>query len=338
MSAFNISNGSDDVCEFTSGSPFPTWLTKLQTIFLILSLFSSLLLNAPFTLVVIISKLFQQRDAMISLVLTISNICYSVITNIPSMASVINGQWPFGKPLCYTIGTINFFLALLRHVVLLALTVDRFGSVMYPFHYPRHSTKAMAVIFAIGSLYCAAVSLGFDAHFAGCYNFDENAHCCRCFANCSEIWCNIYYFLLVLITVSFGVVVPFVLSCLMFCKANKHRQRIACGNESGTFGNVERVSSDAITYRSQDRRAVVTLLLLIASIVVFSLPYIIFAGAHVPVRPGSPASLIALLVGDMYLLIPTVNAIVVWRNRDIKESAMTLYKRMRNMFVQCVSK
>ena len=68
MSAFNSSNGSDDACEFTSGSPLPTWLTTLQTIFLILSLFSSLLLNTPFTLVVIISKLLHQRNAMISLV------------------------------------------------------------------------------------------------------------------------------------------------------------------------------------------------------------------------------------------------------------------------------
>ena len=109
------------------------------------------------------------------------------------------------------------------------------------------------------------------------------------------------------------------------------------GNELGTFGNVERVTSDAIIYRSQDKRAVVTLILLLASIVGFSLPYIIFAGAHVPVSPGSPAFLIALLVGDMYLLIPIVDAIVVWRNRDIKESAMTLYKRMRNMFVQYAS-
>lgn len=241
-----------------------------------------------------------------------------------------------------TIGTMNFFLALLRHVVLLALTVDRFGSVMYPFHYPRHSTKIMALIFAIGSLNCAVVSLGFDVHFAGCYNIDEDVHLCRCFTKCdSGNLCQLYVYFLVLEVVIFNLMVPLVLTTLIFCKAKKHRQQIACGRETGTFGNVQMIhvsSAGATRLTSEDSRAVVTLVLLFISIVVPSLPYIIYGGAEVTGREVSLPSAIVLLLIDLHLLVPTADAIIVWRNRDVKESAMRMCRKILNTYIQYASK
>eukprot|EP00731_Ephydatia_muelleri_P001979 Em0001g1979a len=330
MSAFNRNNGSVDFCEFNPELLLPTWLTPLQLIYLILSLFSSLLLNASFTIIAIMYKPLHQKDTMINLVLTISNICYNVVANIVSIASLTSGRWPFGKSLCYVSGMMILFLALLRYTFLLAITVDRFGSVMYPFRYPRQSTKVVAAVFTIGGLFCAVVALAFGEHSVGCYNFDQYTQRCRSFASCSEIWCHVYISLVVLIIVAFGVVVPFVLSCLLFCKAKKHRQRIACGSEMGTFGNVQMVgSAGATTVTSEDdRRAVVTLVLLLTSIVGLTVPSILLDALFAGMLPGSPASLIGQLIFDLYNLIPTADALIIWRNRDVKERAMYLCRRI----------
>lgn len=97
MSTFNTTNGNVDACEFNPA---------LQAIFLVLSLFALLLLNVPFAIIAIMHKSLHQKNTMITLVLTIFNICYSVFYNIPSIASVASGQWPFGEPFCYASGTM----------------------------------------------------------------------------------------------------------------------------------------------------------------------------------------------------------------------------------------
>ena len=95
----------------------------------------------------------------------------------------------------------------------------------------------------------------------------------------------------------------------MFCKAKKHRQRIAaCGSEMGTFGNhdaVETEGSGTATLTSEDMRAIVTLALLLASILGLTVPYVLFYALSgiIYIRPGSPASLIAILIIDLYQLV-----------------------------------
>ncbi|KAL5502586.1 hypothetical protein EMCRGX_G009386 [Ephydatia muelleri] len=149
-------------------------MTALQTIFLVSVFIVSLILNVSFTAIVIVHKALHQEDIMLNLVLTVTNICFSALSNIPNIASVVNGGWPLGKVFCYVDGTMNFFLAISRHAFLLAITMDRFGLVMYPFSFRRHRSKTAAVILLVGVLYSAAVSIVFNANVVGCYNFDQN--------------------------------------------------------------------------------------------------------------------------------------------------------------------
>ena len=168
MEASNNTNGSD-LCEFISGSQLSTWLTVFQTIFLILSFLASLLLNASFTFVVIIHKALHQKDVMINLVFTVSNILYSVVTNIPTISLVIHGGRSLDIPACYTFETMSYFFGLLRYAFMLAITVDRFGAVMYPFQYTKHSMKVAAFIITTGSLNGAIVSI--CIHLIQCESF-----------------------------------------------------------------------------------------------------------------------------------------------------------------------
>ena len=163
----------------------------------------------------------------------------SLLTFLTSHAAVIYGGWPFGKPFCYAIGTVHYFLVLLRYIFVLAITVDRFGAVMYPYRYPQHSTKVVAAIFTVGSLFGAVSSLVLDANIAGCYNFDKSSQICTFLYDCSGVWCRVYVTLHILTVASFGIVAPLILNILMFHKAKNLRSTVACG----TIGNVQMVDS-----------------------------------------------------------------------------------------------
>ena len=275
---------------------------------------------------------------MINLVLTASNICAVVVAFLPNIAALINGGWPFGKPFCYAIGTAIYFLVQLRYIFVLAITVDRFGAVMYPYRYPQHSTKVVAAIFTVGCLYGAVSSLVLDANVAGCYNFDGSAQICTFRYDCSEVWCYVYVILHLLTVVTFGIVAPLILNILMFHKAKNLRSTVACG----TIGNVQMIdpygSTDKRSSQLQDMRAMVTVALLFTAIIGLTLPYFTFVFAksiHVlnfDAAADSPASFIAILLRDVYVLVPVADALVVWRNTEVKECALSLCKRMYKVF------
>ena len=335
MEALNGTNVTD-ICVFTSGSPLPTWLIVFQTIFLVLVTLLSLLLNVSFTIVVILHKELHQKEMMINLVLTASNICGAVFVFLPNIASLINGGWPFGKPFCYVIGTAIYFLVLARYIFILAITLDRFGAVMYPYRYPQHSTKVVAAIFTVGCLFGAVSSLVLDANVAGCYNFDGSAQICTFRYDCSEVWCYVYVILHLLTVVTFGIVAPLILNILMFHKAKNLRSTVACG----TIGNIQMVdphgAAEIRSSQLQDMRAMVTVALLFTAIIGLTLPYFTFVSAksilNFDVVADSPASLVAILLRDLYTLVPVADALVVWRNTEVKERALSLCKRMYKVF------
>eukprot|EP00731_Ephydatia_muelleri_P006392 Em0003g640a len=325
MEAFNGSNNSD-ICEYTPGSPLPTWMAALQTIFLVSVFIVSLILNVSFTAIVIVHKALHQEDIMLNLVLTVTNICFSALSNIPNIASVVNGGWPLGKVFCYVDGTMNFFLAISRHAFLLAITMDRFGLVMYPFSFRRHRSKTAAVILLVGVLYSAAVSIVFNANVVGCYNFDQNGQLCLFKVDCSDIWwCYSFNVLAWFVVYFFGVVVPFILTAIMFYKAQKIRTAVACG----MIDRVEIGGPGPTEIRSPDTRAVMTVALLFGSIAGLTTPYLalLFAKITLPFD----TSVVEILIGDLYTLVPIADALVVWRNRDVKECAIAACRRMRQV-------
>lgn len=317
MDAVNETNGSD-VCEFTTGKPIPTWLTVLDSLFLITVLCISLLLNVSFTIVVVVSKSLHHMEMVNNLILTVSNICYSIVANTSSFAAVTSGGWPFGKPFCYVAGATSLFLSLLRYTSLLAITADRFGSVMYPFHYPRIGAKLLVVTLILGGLCCILVPLGFLVNLTGCFNFDQATQACIFEMLCHEIWCKLYLIFLTFVIVFFGVVLPLVLNAIMLYKAKKHRRAIALNGSAET----QHFSvNDAM-------RAVVTVALLFASVFLLTLPYASLETASLLFGVDKTNYLVSLLFNDVYTLIPVADALVVWRNREVKKCALSLCKRI----------
>ena len=122
--------------------------------------------------------------------------------------------------------------------------------------------------------------------------------------------------------------VPLILNIIMFHKAKKLRTTVACG----TIGNVEMVTPGSAETRSQDIRAMVTIALLIASVVGLTLPLTIFIALSSLIPGFDATGLAATLATDLYILVPVVDALVIWRNRDVKECAMSLCRRTCKVF------
>ena len=159
----------------------------------------------------------------------------SVLTSTHGFAAAIVGARRLGKPLCYTFGTINYCAVLLRFTCVLAITVDRFVTVMYPFRYSRHRTKVAAIIFIVGGLHSVVSPLVFDTNLVGCYNLDPSGLTCMPQISCKGIYCYAFIILQAFIILSFGIVTPMVLNIVMFYKAKKLRTSISCG----TIGDIE---------------------------------------------------------------------------------------------------
>ena len=153
--------------------------------------------------------------------------------------------------------------------------------------------------------------------------------------DCHETWCYVYSSVQAVIVFSFGIVAPLILNIIMFHEAKKLRTTVACG----TIASVEIVGPGDDETKEQNIRAMVTIALLLAAIVGLTSPYVIFVATKAvlgfDVAPGSPASVIAILAFDLYALVPTVDALVIWRNRDVKACVKPFCRRMWNTFKHC---
>ena len=243
----NTSYGTNysDNCEFTTVSPLEKRLMVFQTVFCILSLLSSLLLNVSFTVIVVVHRaLREQKELIICLVLTVSNICFSSIFSAFYLPSVINGEWPIGRTWCGVVGTILFFIPLQRFTCVLAITVDRFCGIFYPFRFPHHRSKVAAVIFTVGGMHSVISPLLFNFNSFGCYNFKH--FLCIPYVICSNALCYNLIILQVLMIISSGILAPLILNIIMFYKAKKLQSTVACR----TISNVDITAGTGTTQAS----------------------------------------------------------------------------------------
>ena len=333
MDTSNSTNYSD-LCEFFTASPFSTWLAALQVTFLILSLLVSLFLNASFTIIVIIHKELHQKNAVINLVLTVSDICYSVVRFVFEITPVISeGRWTLGTQSCYAAGAIEFFFALLRFTFILTFTVDRFGGIMFPFKYPRQSTKVTAVIFAVGSVYSVGTSLVLAVNAFGCYSRHQVEHQNGCKSTTPRCLCSVYNILQAFTIFLLGLVVPLILNVVMFYKAKKLRN--TADGTCGSIGNVT-IGDSGEARRKQDIRVMVTIALLLSSVVGLTLPRVALltakGGGRIDVTSSPFLALLDILLSDLYGLAPIADALVVWRNTEVKECTKSLYRRVHKIF------
>ena len=315
------------MCTFTKGSPLPTALTVFEGAFLVLTFAANMVVNVLFTVTVVTQRALHQRDLVLNMFLAVLHIVYGFVANATHLTSLITGVWVFGKPACYIEGNAVFFISLMRYVLVLAITVERFGVVMYPFKYPLQGTKVITTVILIGSLLCLMISALFDidARF-GCYNFDPSFHDCFIQMNCKTPGCYFCIMAAITIITLFGVIVPFIMYAVLCRQANKFRRSsVTCGSLEPAATNARATSSAPVS-----QQAVVTGLLLLVSVVVLSTPLQLYFAARTILHIDTSlekVSVIAVLLGNLYYLIPIADGLVAMQNRDFKSRLATVCSR-----------
>ena len=326
-----------DVCKFTTGSPLPTALTAFESVFLIATFITGIVVNVFFTVVVISQKALHQRDLVLNMLLAVLHIIIGLVANLSHLISLITGSWVFGMPACYLVGNAIFFIGLMRYVLILAITVDRFGVVMYPFKYPQNAKKVIAVVILIGTLFSLMLTLVFNLDTEiGCYNFDHSFHSCFIQINCTTTGCYVFAAASMFVIALCGVVLPSILYAIIFRKAMKMRQssRLTCGSlEHGraVFTQSSSTKSSSTKSSSASLEPVVTGALLLLSLVVLATPLQLYFAAKIFAHIDyslAEVSIFAVLSGDLYYLIPIADGLVVMRNREVKACLAAMGKKL----------
>ena len=327
---FNVS--VIDVCTFTNGSPLPTALTSFQGSFLIVTLIASIVVNVFFTVVVISQKALHQRDLVLNMLLAVLHIIIGLVANLSHLISLITGSWVFGMPACYLVGNAIFFIGLMRYVLILVITVDRFGEIMYPFKYPQHAKKVIAVVILIGTLFSLMLTLVFNLDTEiGCYNFDHSFHSCFIQIQCKTAGCYAFAMASLSVIALFGVGIPSILYAIIFRKAMKMRRslRLTCGSlEHGHSTNTTVKSPDS---SSASLQPVVTGVLLLVSLVILTTPLQLYFTVRIFIQIDTSleqVSTFAVLSGILHYLIPIADGLVVMRNRNVKACLAAMGRKL----------
>ncbi|KAL5509489.1 hypothetical protein EMCRGX_G004876 [Ephydatia muelleri] len=304
---FNVS--AIDVCTFTNGSPLPTALTSFQGSFLIVTFIASIVVNVFFTVVVISQKALHQRDLVLNMLLAVLHIIIGLVANLSHLISLITGSWVFGMPACYLVGNAIFFIGLMRYVLILVITVDRFGEIMYPFKYPQHAKKVIAVVILIGTLFSLMLTLVFNLDTEiGCYNFDHSFHSCFIQIQCKTAGC--YAFAMA------HEDAPIIATHVRIIGAraqHQHHRKVVPDSSSASL------------------QPVVTGVLLLVSLVILTTPLQLYFTVRIFIQIDTSleqVSTFAVLSGILHYLIPIADGLVVMRNRNVKACLAAMGRKL----------
>ena len=189
--------------------------------------------------------------------LAISNIIEACVIGFPGVVNNIFGKWIFGEHICIVVAFFRVLCSLVRSIIYLMYSVDRFAVVFFPFVYPRYSRRIMSVMCILSWSISLLLNLVPIPPLLDCYGLHASIYSCFLIPACGK-GCTIFLRLWI-----FLVIVPsFIAAGLfvaLFVKGRKIRRK-----ESKMLGLSYRTISDS------DWRALKTMSVLLGSFLVVS--------------------------------------------------------------------
>jgi hypothetical protein len=182
------------------------------------------LLNAMILIMIIKYRSLKHRLMFIAVQIVIIELIYTFFIPPVILVSSIYREWIFGVPLCNIFGVINDGFAMLRFMMTLVLTLDRFISVFFPFTYLKHAKKMLAVMISIVYLLVFIRVILPLTGILSCYQYIPSNKICTAASSCSNACFGTVLFFIVLIIV-FGSFVPLGLYVLLFWKAYRFKKK-----------------------------------------------------------------------------------------------------------------
>ena len=274
------------------------------------------ILNLAIVWAVIKYKKLQTLDIAIALqVVAISLITIGVVI-FPALVNTAAGEWIFGGYACSILGFIENTLRSVRRLLMVAMALDRFLLIFFPFKYSKYHFKAVIIFSAIswtGTIVFSMVGL---PGILDCYTLSSAQVFCTFTARCSSNCAIFGYLNFTLLHLPFYVL-PVIFYSAMYVKARKM------------------VSSRNTAHVVEDtKKGNITFFLLFLTSFIFNVPNIgsiIVVQIVLSVQGFSIGLSIALFVlSHTILLLVVMDAVVIFRHRDIKEVSYNSWKRCTN--------
>ena len=270
-------------------------------------------LNSAIVWSVVRHKKLRTLDIAISLQVVVISLATIIVVVLPALVNIAAGEWVFGALGCSIFGFIEHTLRSTRRNLIVALVLDRFFLVFYPFSYQKYHRKVVIIFSAISWVGTVLFRVTGLPGILDCYTITSTGVFCSFIGRCSEK-CIIAGYL------DFGIfhlpfyLIPVILYSIMYRKGRKMAK-----------------SNNSRREYTGGMKANVTLFLLFVTSVVCNVPTIgsiLILQIVLTVQGYSLNLAITLFVlAHTILLLVVMDAVVILRHRDIKN---TLWSSVRD--------
>ena len=300
--------------------PYPTALVMvvrvLQSVLIFLVFSVGSILNVLVIVLVGRYKKLQTVSFTIALQIVVLDLLLAIFYGLSLITSVAN-RWVFGEHVCSLVGGVVLVTVLTRTGVLFTFVIDRFLLVYFPFSYTKHQIKTVIILSVMNWFF--AVVAAIVAYALDCYTFAPNSLLCVVNAACNSN-CSILHIVIHVGFVAPCSIIPIFLYALLFVKAKKAKAAIASV-----------AAGVATSAPPVDWKATITFLLMFLTVFVLTLPnlVILFVLRVLYAEQDAPLGLYLLATVAIRLLslLPITDAVLILRNRDVREVLREIRQR-----------
>lgn len=278
---------------------------------------SSLLTNSLVIILVCKYKSLQVRAVILIASVTAADILLTLSYSMPSLITTIGKRWLFTDTGCTAFGFLSYEFLTTRWLVMGMLCLDRFCTVRFPFRYHLYSKKILLVLTSVAWIVPFLFS---TAIFHGIGEGQLRAGGPTCLPTCiGDSRCQLYYSVCTSSTFFIGGILPVLLYAWMFYRGRK-MSTIHMGALSATVtgGGVAVRRSFSHPLDSRERRALVTFLLLLVTVLVTGTPAYILQVVRASNISCQIPIYISFVITELLMSASTLNALVIMRDRDFR--------------------
>ena len=275
--------------------------------FYFLLLVLGLCLNGTVVWLVVKYPKLRTPDLAIALQIVGINLAILLVLVFLSLINIAVGKWILSSYVCVIQGFLSLLLRSTRQFLLVAMSLDRFLLVFFPFGYPKYHSRGAFLLSCVCWLAAFAMCLPYLPGILDCYSFAAFNYYCVIRSVCSNACMYATYFRYLVVSFP-SFVLPVVLYSAMYVKARKMKLTSITAEHDAASTTKANVTMFLIFVTSFLCNApTIGGILLIQMLVRFYqshrylwLPY--------------------LLLGQFIFFILILTPIVILRNRDLKEA------------------
>ena len=292
----------------------------LQAVIYFILFVSGTLLNLLIVALITKYRKLQNHSFGIAFQIAALNVLLSILY-LGGFISSIADRWVLGEYICVSTAMLLFVITDVRTLLMFVFVIDRFLFVFLPFSYPKYHRKV--VIGLLSAIWVFAIATSIPPIILDCYTYHSLSHLCSTFSDCGE---DCSYFSAVnytLIAIP-ATVVPTVLYVILFIKAWKLRKAMPS------------IPKGARREGEREWKATITFAILFFSLFAVTLPSItinfIINRVYADTEAHPVVYVIAVASTSLLSVVPLTDAIVILRNRDVREVLQEARKQAIQMW------